>query len=68
MTLRQYGSPEVFQQEDLHAPQPFPGEVRVKVHAVGINPVDAHRRQNAPYTDFPVVLGWDISEGVAWRW
>lgn len=61
MTLRQYGGPEVFQPEDLPAPQPLPGEVRVRVHAVGINPVDTKRRQNAPYTDFPVVLGWDIS-------
>jgi len=61
MTLRQYGGPEVFLLEDLPVPSPLPGEVRVKVHAVGINPVDTKRRQNAPYTDFPVVLGWDIS-------
>jgi NADPH:quinone reductase-like Zn-dependent oxidoreductase len=28
---------------------------------VGINPVDYKRRQNGPYTNFPVVLGWDVS-------
>ncbi len=61
MTLRQYGGPEVLQLEHLPVPQPLPGEVRVKVHAVGINPVDTKRRQKGPYTDFPVVLGWDIS-------
>ena len=61
MTLRQYGGPEVLQLEDLPVPQPQAGEVRVKVHAVGINPVDFKRRQNGPYTDFPVVLGWDVS-------
>jgi len=64
MTLRQYGGPDVLQLEDLPVPVPLAGEVRVQVHAVhavGINPVDTKRRQGGPYTDFPVVLGWDVS-------
>lgn len=61
MTLRQYGGPDVLQPEELPLPQPQAGEVRVKVRAVSINPVDYKRRQQAPYTSFPVVLGWDVS-------
>lgn len=61
MTLRQYGGPDVLQLEDLPVPQPRAGEVRVRVHAVSINPVDYKRRQNGPYTGFPVVLGWDVA-------
>jgi len=61
MALYRYGDPDVLQPEDLPVPQPHAGEVRVKVHAVGINPVDTKRRQSGPYTDFPVVLGWDVS-------
>lgn len=61
MTLHHYGDPDVLQPEDLPVPQPQAGEVRVRVHAVSINPVDYKRRRNGPYTDFPVVLGWDVS-------
>jgi len=64
MTLHQYGGPDVLQLEELPVLQPLAHEVRVKVHAVSIHPVDTRHRQNRPYTDFPVVLGWDIS-GVA---
>lgn len=61
MAIQQYGGPEVLQPMDLPMPQPTDGEVRIKVHAVGINPVDCQRRQEGPYTDFPVMLGWDVS-------
>lgn len=61
MAIRRYGGPEVLQPMELPVPQPADGEVRVKVHAAGINPVDYQRRRAGPYTDFPVVLGWDIS-------
>lgn len=61
MALRQYGGPEVLEPLDLPVPQPQPGEVRMRVRAVSINPVDYKRRQQGPYTDFPVVLGWDVS-------
>ena len=61
MIIRQYGEPEVFQTEDLPLPQPGSGEVLVKVRAISVNPVDYKWRQAGPFTDFPVVLGWDIS-------
>ncbi len=61
MAIQRYGGPEVLEVVDLPMPQPADGEVRVRVHAAGVNPVDYQRRQNGPYADFPVVLGWDIS-------
>ena len=61
MAIRRYGGPEVLEPMDLPMPQPADGEVRVKIHAAGVNPVDYQRRRNGPYADFPVVLGWDLS-------
>ena len=64
MAIQQYGGPEVLQPLDLPVPEPSEGEVRVKVHAAGLNPVDFKARQGGPYTspdDLPAVLGWDVS-------
>lgn len=62
MTIQEYGGPEVLRPADLPTPEPAEGEVRVRVHAAGINPVDFQaRRGKLQYTDFPVVLGWDVS-------
>ncbi|MEO6993264.1 MAG: NADP-dependent oxidoreductase, partial [Lacunisphaera sp.] len=35
-----YGGPEVLAYEDMPRPHPGPGEVSVRIHAAGINPVD----------------------------
>jgi NADPH:quinone reductase-like Zn-dependent oxidoreductase len=35
-----YGGPEVLALDDTPAPDPGPGEVRIAVHAAGVNPVD----------------------------
>ncbi|SMB79202.1 NADP-dependent oxidoreductase [Deinococcus hopiensis] len=61
MIIRQYGPPEVLEPTELPLPQPAPGEVRVQVHAVSINPVDYKRRQNWAGQALPVILGWDVS-------
>ncbi|MFC4453750.1 NADP-dependent oxidoreductase [Deinococcus sonorensis] len=61
MTLRHYGGPDVFQQEDLPTPVAQAGEVLVAVRAVAINPVDYKWRQHGPFTTFPVILGWDVA-------
>lgn len=47
---------------DLDLPMPVPGErdLRVRVSAVSVNPVDTKiRRRKAGTPDAPVVLGWD---------
>ena len=60
-----YGGPEVLVYEDAPCPHPGPGEVLVRIHAAGINPVDCkiregHLKEMLHYT-FPLVLGWDLS-------
>ncbi|AKQ54422.1 alcohol dehydrogenase [Bordetella hinzii] len=64
-----FGGPEVLRYEDAPMPQAKPGEVLVRVHAVGINPPDWYLRdgykmlppQWRPRLSFPLVLGTDIS-------
>jgi NADPH2:quinone reductase len=55
--VSEYGGPAVLKLEELPAPQPGPGQVLVRNHAVGINPVDTYLRSNTdnrgpklPYT------------------
>jgi NADPH:quinone reductase-like Zn-dependent oxidoreductase len=38
--LTEFGGPEVLRVVDLPEPQPGPGEVRITVHAVAVNPTD----------------------------
>ncbi len=63
--IYRYGGPEVLVYEDAPRPHPDAGEVLVRVHAAGINPVDWKIREGdlkemLPHT-FPLVLGWDLS-------
>jgi NADPH2:quinone reductase len=52
-----YGGPEVLKLEEIPAPKPGAGQVLVRNHAVGVNPVDTYLRSNTdnrgpklPYT------------------
>ena len=60
-----YGGPEVLAYEDAPCPHPGDGEVLVRVHAAGINPVDWKIREGhlkgMLHHAFPLVLGWDVS-------
>jgi NADPH:quinone reductase-like Zn-dependent oxidoreductase len=38
--LYEFGGPEVLQVVELSDPEPGPGELRIRVHAVGVNPTD----------------------------
>ncbi len=67
--LHAYGGPEVLRYEDAPVPEPRPGEVRIRVHAVGINPPDWYLREGykmlppewRPTIPFPIILGTDVS-------
>ena len=55
--VSEYGGPEVLKLEDVPTPTPGPGQVVVRNHAIGINPVDTYLRSNTdnrgpklPYT------------------
>jgi NADPH:quinone reductase-like Zn-dependent oxidoreductase len=60
-----YGGPEVLLYEDAPRPVAGEGEVLVRIHAAGINPVDWKIRQGMTrgFLDYklPVILGWDFS-------
>jgi NADPH2:quinone reductase len=61
---REQGSPDVLVVTDLPIPEPAPGQVRVKVIATSINPIDVKvRKANLPMTPaaFPAVLHTDFS-------
>lgn len=67
--LHEFGGPEVLRYEDAPIPALQPGEVLVRVHAVGINPPDWYLRDGyrmlppewQPKVPFPIILGTDIS-------
>lgn len=71
--LHAFGGPEVLQYEDAPVPTLQPGEVLVRVHAVGINPPDWYLRDGykmlppewRPKVPFPIIPGTDVSGVVA---
>src|SRR4029453_19308633 len=63
--IHNYGGPEVLKYEDVPRPQPKAGEVVVRVHGAGVNPIDwkvreGHMKDFWPHK-FPLILGWDLS-------
>jgi len=63
--IHNYGGPEALQYEDAPRPQPQAGEVLIRVHAAGVNPIDwkvreGHMKDFWPHK-LPLILGWDVS-------
>jgi NADPH2:quinone reductase len=42
--VHEFGGPEVLRLEEVLTPQPGPGEVLVRIHAAGVNPVETYIR------------------------
>lgn len=63
ITQDAFGGPEVLRPAETERPQPGPGEVLVRVRAVGVNPVDAATRAGyfSLITEPPAVPGWDVA-------
>ncbi len=66
VVAREWGGVDVLEERELPIPQPGEGQVRVRVEAAGLNPVDAVVRANGAMlaragVEPPVVLGWDVS-------
>lgn len=56
------GGPEVLHIVETERPEPGIGQILVRVHAAGVNPVDAMNRQGGFLVgEPPSVLGWDVS-------
>ena len=66
--VHRFGGPEVLQHEDVPRPAPRKGEVLVRVHAAGVNPVDWKIRSGAAKgfnPKLPQIPGFDVSGVVA---
>lgn len=63
ITQKSFGGPEVLEVEVRSSPPQAPGDVLVKVHAGGVNPVDAAVRAGffPLLGQPPFTLGWDVS-------
>ena len=59
--VHEFGAPEVMRLEEIAEPAPGPGQVVVKLAAVGVNPVDAYIRsgQYRPDLKLPYTPGLD---------
>jgi NADPH:quinone reductase-like Zn-dependent oxidoreductase len=58
----EFGGPEVLKIEEVPLPEPLPTEIRVRVHAAGVNPVDFKTRAGATFIrELPLILGWDVA-------
>jgi NADPH:quinone reductase-like Zn-dependent oxidoreductase len=63
--IHSYGGPDVLQYEAAPRPKPGKGEVLIRVHAAGVNPIDwkvraGYMKDFIPHS-FPLILGWDVS-------
>lgn len=52
--LEATGAPDVIRYGDLPTPEPKPGEVRVRVAAASVNPIDTYIRSGAVKMDLPM--------------
>lgn len=60
--VAQFGGPEVLRLEDVPTPSPGAGQVLVKVHAIGVNPVETYQRSGSnPALKLPWTPGMDAA-------
>lgn len=63
VVVSQFGGPEQLRLGEAPDPVAGPGQVRVAVHAAGVNPVDAGNRADGSWAGLraPCILGYDIA-------
>jgi len=70
VVIHEYGGPEVLKYEDVPQPEPKQDQLRIRVVAAGVNPVDGMIRSGMfdkeGHRAFPVILGGDISGVAEW--
>ncbi len=57
----QFGGPEVLELVELPDPHPAPGQIRVAVRAVGVNPIDWKLRSGMRGGDLPQKTGGEVA-------
>lgn len=64
-----FGGAEVMRLGEIDTPSPGPGEVLIRIHAAGVNPVDWKIREGGLARlfpcKFPLIPGWDAAGTVA---
>ncbi|GAA6734307.1 quinone oxidoreductase [Thermus oshimai] len=55
--VRETGGPEVLRLEELPTPEPGPGEVLVRLEAIGVNYIDTYKRRGLYPMPLPFTLG-----------
>ena len=67
IVVREFGGAEVLRVEELPLPTPGPGQVLVRLHAAGVNPVETYIRSGAydPLPTLPYTPGGDGAGVVA---
>ena len=61
MVIDSFGGVENFQWKEWPVPEPKIGEVRIRIQAVSVNPVDYKMRKGLIPGDLPAVLGRDVA-------
>ncbi len=62
LVLDRPGTPDSLYATEVDQPKPGPGEVRVRVHAVGLNPIDYKLAATGlPTWKYPFILGLDVA-------
>ena len=60
--VHEFGGPEVLRLEETNMPAPGPGQVLVRIHAVGVNPVETYQRSGSnPAIKLPWTPGMDAA-------
>jgi len=60
--VHEFGGPEVLRLEELPVPSPGPGEILLKVEAIGVNPVETYQRAGSnPALKLPWTPGTDAA-------
>ncbi|BDB61040.1 NADPH:quinone reductase [Rhodococcus sp. RDE2] len=60
-TVSRFGGPEAVEITEVSMPAPGPGQVRIKVGAAALNPVDAAMRAGVFGGGERIGLGWDVA-------
>lgn len=60
--IHEFGGPEVLKYEDIPEPEPGPDEIRIKIFAAGVNPIDWKiRRGYIGSLPLPSTMGLDVA-------